>query len=128
MIKKDENLKIRYLDNCLRIFHKYFGKIVTLDGSVYNAEELVFHTPAEHTINGKKYDLELQVIHYGQTRGDISKQIVLTFLFEKKPGVYNKFIDDIDFFNLPNPITIESDLRNNLIILYSILLKIIIFP
>ena len=116
LIKKDENVKIQYLDNCLRIFHKYFGKIVTLDGAVYNAEELVFHSPAEHTINGKKYDLELQVVHYGQTRGDISKQIVLTFLFEKKPGVFNKFIDDIDFFNLPNPITKESDLKNNLFI------------
>jgi len=26
------------------------------------------------------------------------------FLFKKKPGVYNKFTDDVDFFNLPSPL------------------------
>jgi len=60
--------------------------------------------------------MEMQVIHYGQTKGDIAKQIVLSFLFKKKPGVYNKFIDDVDFFNLPNPFTKERDITNNLFI------------
>ena len=113
---ENSQVKIKNIDNSLRIFHKYFGKIVTLDGAVYNAEEIVFHTPAEHLINGKRYDMEMQVIHYGITKGDIAKQIVLSFVFERKPGVYNKFIDDIDFFNLPNPITKERDLQNNLFI------------
>jgi len=35
---------------------------------------------------------------------------------KKKAGVYNKLIDDIDFFNLPNPITIERELSNNIFI------------
>jgi len=48
--------------------------------------------------------MEIQIIHYGQTKGDIAKQAVVSFLFEKQPGVYNKFIDDLDFFNLPNPL------------------------
>jgi len=100
----------------LRIFHKYFGKIVTLDGAVYHAEEIVFHTPSEHTINGVRYDMEMQIIHYGQTKGDIAKQVVLSFMFERKPGVYNKFIDDVDFFNLPNPLTKEREITNNLFI------------
>ena len=116
MLTEKTNIKIRNVDNALRVFHKYFGKIVTLDGAVYNAEEIVFHTPAEHLISGKRYDMEMQIIHYGQTKGDIAKQVVLSFVFEKKPGIYNKFIDDIDFFNLPNPITKERDLQNNLFI------------
>ena len=115
-MKENENIKIKNVDGALRIFHKFFGKVVTLDGAVYNAEEIVFHTPAEHTINGKKYDMEMQVIHYGQTKGDIAKQVILTFLFEKKAGIYNKFIDDIDFFNLPNPVTIERHILNSLFI------------
>ena len=79
-----------------------FGKAVTPDGAVFKAEEIVFHTPAEHKINGKTYDMELQIIHNGKSRGDIGRQLVLSLLFERTPGVYNKFIDDLDFFNLPN--------------------------
>jgi carbonic anhydrase len=113
-LKAEDYMKIKYFKGALRIFHSNFGKIVTLDGAVYIAEEIVFHTPAEHTIDGKRYDMEMQVIHYGQTKGDISKQVVLSFLFEKKPGVYNKFIDDVDFFSLPNPLNKERDIINNL--------------
>jgi len=35
---------------------------------------------------------------------------------KKKPGVYNKFIDDIDFFNLPNQIRNTRNLENNIYI------------
>merc|ERR1712032_699281 len=31
-------------------------KIVNIDGSVYIAEEIVSHTPSEHTIDGKTFD------------------------------------------------------------------------
>jgi len=115
-IKVHENLKIALEKGALRIKFNNLGELATLDGSVYRAEEIIFRTPAEHTINGKKYDLEMQVVHRGQTAGDIAKQAILCFLFEKKPGVYNKFIDDIDFFNLPNPIRRERNLSNNIYI------------
>ena len=115
-LRSTEYIKIKNLENSLRIFHKFFGKIVTLDGAVYHAEEIVFHTPSEHTINGKRYDMEMQIIHYGQTKGDIAKQVIFSFLFEKKPGVYNKFIDDVDFFNLPDPLSKERDITNNLFV------------
>ena len=115
-LRSTEFIKIKNIENSLSIFHKFFGKIVTLDGAVYNAEEIVFHTPSEHTINGVRYDMEMQIIHYGQTKGDIANQVVFSFLFEKKPGVYNKFIDDIDYFNLPNPISKEREINKNLFI------------
>ena len=82
-----------------------------MDGGVYYAEEIVFHTPSEHTIKGKKYDMEMQVIHYGQSQGDIAKQIVLSFLFEKTPGRYNQFIEDLNVFDLPNPTSPVRDLE-----------------
>lgn len=115
-MKSDQDLKIMLENNVLKIKNKFFGKVVTLDGSVYAAEEIVFHTPSEHKINGKQYDMEMQVIHTGQTKGDIAKHVVVSFLFEKKPGVYNKFLDDVDFFNLPNPVNKERDILNNLYI------------
>jgi carbonic anhydrase len=113
---KNENLKIKFVNGSLKISFSNFGKVVTLDGSVYEAEDIIFHTPSEHTINGKKYPLEIQIIHNGKTKGDIAKQVVLSFLFESKPGVYNKFIDDVDFFNLPNPSNKERDIINSLYI------------
>lgn len=115
-MKENETLKIKLKDNSLKIFHEKFGKVVTMDGAIYFAQEIVIHTPAEHTIMGKTYDMELQIIHYGQSKGDIAKQLILSFVFEKTPGVYNKFIDDLDIFNLPNPLTIERELTNNIYI------------
>ncbi len=115
-IKEHSHLKINYEDGALKIKYENFGELVTLDGSVYKAQEIVFHSPAEHAIDGKHYDLEVQIIHYGQTKDDIAKQAVLCFLFEKRPGVYNKFLDDVDFFNLPNPIHKEKNIENNLYI------------
>jgi carbonic anhydrase len=98
----EENLNIRLEKHAIRIFHPNMGKIIMVDGSVFVAEEIVFHTPAEHIIDGKKYDLEMQVIHYGRSKGDIADQVVLSILFKSTPGKYNKFLDKIDFFNLPN--------------------------
>lgn len=115
-IKSQENIKIRFFKNALRILHNDIGKIVTLDGSVYIGEEIVFHTPAEHKLNGRKMDMEMQVIYYGRSKGDIAKQVVLSFLFEQRPGVYNKFLEDLDIFNLPNESIKEKDLRNDLFI------------
>jgi carbonic anhydrase len=115
-VKSEEYIKIKYFANSLRIFHPNLGKIVTLDGTVYIAEEIVFHTPSEHTIEGKRFDMEMQIIHYGQSRGDIAKQAVLSFLFKKQAGIYNKFFDDVDFFDLPNPHFPQRDIQNNLYI------------
>ena len=89
---------------------------MTLDGAVYYAEEIVFHTPSEHRINGKQYELEVQIIHYGQSKGDIAKQLVLSFLFEARAGIYNKFLDDIDFFNLPSQVNPKVDILKEIYI------------
>lgn len=115
-VEENKNFQIRYEDGAIRIKYKKFGKAVTLDGAVYYAEEIVFHTPSEHKINGKQYEMEVQIIHYGQTKGDIAKQLILSFLFEGRAGIYNKFIDDIDFFNLPGPINPKIDLLKEIYI------------
>jgi carbonic anhydrase len=116
LITQGENIKIRYDRNAIRIPHPNLGKIIATDGGVFKAEEIVFHTPSEHTINGEQFDMEMQVIHYGTTKGDIAKQVILSFLFKKKPGVYNKFIDKLDFFNLPNSIDNLRDITTDLYI------------
>lgn len=114
LVTAGDAIKIRYDKEAIRIYHPNLGKIVTLDGGVYIGEEISFHTPSEHKINGVRYDMEMQVVHYGRSKGDIAKQVVLSFLFKKTPGVYNKFIDKLDFFTLPNPTDTYRDLEQDL--------------
>lgn len=113
---KDEIVKIRYEKEALRIRHPNMGKIVTLDGGVFRAEEIVFHTPSEHQVNNHTFDMEMQIIHYGKSKGDIAKQIVLSFFFKAKPGVYNKFLDKLDFFSLPNQVDDIRDITQDFFI------------
>lgn len=112
----DNSVKIRYHNGVIKIITNTIGKLVKLDGSVYSAEEIQFHTPSEHTIAGERFDMEMQVIHYGVTQGDIAKQAVLSFLFKKTPGKYNKFIDSLDFYSLPNPTDSFRELYNEIYI------------
>jgi carbonic anhydrase len=114
ILRENETLKIFNKEGMLRIVSSKFGRIVLADGGVFNAEEIVFHTPAEHMINGKRFDMEIQIIHYGVSKGDIAKQVVLSFLFYMKPGVFNDFLDKIDVYNLPNEIDKFKDLYSTL--------------
>lgn len=116
LIEGGKVINIRYEKNAIRIFHPNMGKIVAIDGSVYVAEEIVFHTPSEHKINGQQVDMEMQVIHYGRSKGDIANQIVLSILFKSSPGHYNKFLDKIDFFNLPNQMDNVIELQHDFFI------------
>ena len=113
---KKEPLKLVYEDWALRIKHNSFGRLVTLDGAVFSANEIVFHTPSEHTIDGKRFDMEMQIIHQGQTEGDFGRQVSLSFLFEKRAGAQNKFINDLDFYDLPNPLNKVKELQKKFFI------------
>ena len=44
---------------------KSFGRIIMTDPVTvtFQAEEILIRTPAEHFINAKKYDMEIQVLH-----------------------------------------------------------------
>jgi carbonic anhydrase len=116
MIKEGDAMKIFFKDGALRIFAESFGKVVTLDGTGYYAEEINFHTPSEHKINGKQMDMEMKIIHRAKTVGDFGKRLTLSFLFKGKPGVYNKFLDKLDFYNLPNPYDKVQELREDIYI------------
>ena len=112
LLREGEPIKIYHKSNAIRIFHNYLGKIIDGEGGVFHGEEIVVHTPSEHTIQGKKFDLEIQIIHYGKSKGDIAKQIVVSFLFYQKPGVFNKFFDKIDIYNIPNEMDTFRDLKD----------------
>jgi len=108
----ENTLRIELKENLLRILHPDFGRLITVDGAIYSAEEIVIHTPSEHTINGKTYDMEISILHSGITQGDIAKQATLNFLFEKAPGVENPFLEDLDYFDLPGPLMKEKNIKD----------------
>jgi len=110
-IGADGRLKLILKENLFRIFADKFGRIVTMDGSIFHAEEINIHSPSEHKINGKQYDLEITILHSGVSKGDIARQASLSFLFERVPGKYNGFIEDLDYFDLPNPLSTEKFLK-----------------
>lgn len=87
-----------------------------MDWTVYYATDILFHTPSEHTIKWKKFPLEIQVVHEAKSKWDFWKKAIFSVLFEGKPGVYNRFIDDLEFFNLPNPSDKSRLLHNKLFI------------
>ena len=115
-VKVHKYVEMKNKNHMIQIKATSFGKVVTLDGTAYNANRIVFHTPSEHTINGSSYPMEMQIIHSGVSEGAINKHVVLSFLFIQKPGIYNKFLDDIDFFNLPNVIAKKRKMETDLYI------------
>ncbi len=116
ILVENEPVKIFHKNGAVRILHNYMGKIIDNKGAVFHGEEILFHTPSEHTIEGKKFDLEVQVIHYGKSKGDIAKQVILSFLFYESPGIFNKFFEKLDYYNLPNEIDTYTDLKQKLFI------------
>jgi len=96
--KQELPTQIKLENEVLKISKKTFGKILTLNSEVLTANDIIFHTPSEHTIAEKRFDMEMQIIY----KNNSGRSAVLVFLFEKKAGYFNKFLDDIDFYNLPN--------------------------
>jgi carbonic anhydrase len=64
------------------------------DGSTFNALQLHFHAPSEHTVNGKYMDLEMHVVHLHDSGTRFS---VLGFMFDVEEGgnSENEFLKSI---------------------------------
>ena len=103
---KNNDNNIQY-NNHLEINHENLSKVTTENGVTYTASKLTFHTPSNHMIEGKQFDMEISVIY----QNDTNSQVMLSFLIESFPGVENKFFKNIDFFDLPN----EEENRKELI-------------
>jgi len=100
---EDNMLKLKCgLDSPSECEKVIFAKLIDLDFTEYSAREIRFHTPAEHTLDGRDFDMEIQVVFTAYTEGDIKKKAVLSFWVEMVPGSRNQFLDLIDPLMLPN--------------------------
>jgi carbonic anhydrase len=89
-----------------------FARIIDSDFAEYECKEIRFHTPAEHTIEGRKFDMEIQLIYHPTSEGDYKKKAGMAFLALQGPGKNNKFLDALDFMSLPNVYQQKIDMQN----------------
>lgn len=91
-----------------------FGTIIDMDYAEYSCNEIRFHTPGEHTIGGRKYEMEIQFIYHPISEGDYKKKAGLVFLAQQKPGKINEFFNFMEFLDLPNIYKETMDFKNNM--------------
>ena len=109
---KTNKLATFYEDNMMKLKCKskdprdcvdtVFARIIDSDFTEYESREIRFHTPAEHTIEGRKFDLEIQLIFNPISEGDFKKKAGIAFLAVQGPGKNNRFLESLDMMSLPN--------------------------
>lgn len=102
-VKKD-NIDLLFERNALRLRPKtgHFGYLKNQEeDQVFEAHEIVIHTPAEHHIFDKEYPMEVQILHK-TIDGDFKFQAVVSFLYERVPGDVKPIFKAFDLINLPN--------------------------
>jgi len=109
---KQESILFTLKDDALKIIYSKIGKLTTSNGYVFNGQEIIFHTPSEHTIENIRYEMEVKIIHTGEK--EIGNYVTLSFLVKKAPGIYNQFFDQLNLFSLPNRVSKEVELIGEL--------------
>ncbi|NEU09571.1 carbonic anhydrase family protein [Flavihumibacter sp. R14] len=71
------------------------GSTITYSGKVYHLKQFHFHTPSEHTINGKHYPMEIHLVH----EADDKSLAVIGVLVQE--GKHNSNFDQLIKY-LPN--------------------------
>lgn len=109
---KTSKLATFYEDNMMKLKCKFadpkecadvvFARIIDSDFTEYESTEVRFHTPAEHSIEGRKFDLEIQFIFNPTSEGDFKKKAVVAFLATQGSGKNNRFLESMDMMSLPN--------------------------
>jgi carbonic anhydrase len=69
-------------------------------------------SPSEHTIDGRYYDVELQIMHINKQTKQLGA--VVSVLFDKKKGVANDFFETLNIERASDPdhvIIVDEDLQ-----------------
>jgi carbonic anhydrase len=77
------------------------GSTISYDGKVYRLKQFHFHTPSEHTINGKHFPMEIHLVH----QADDKSLAVIGVLVQA--GKHNKNFDQLIKY-LPNTVGVNK--------------------
>lgn len=69
------------------------GGFVRVGEHLYSAKQIIFRIPSEHTIRGKQYPLELNVVHVTEVEGLPPRVSILAILFEESLETTDEFLD-----------------------------------
>ncbi len=113
-------LKVCDMGNTLQVngaFSKLLGTDV--DGGVYEYEavQFHFHAPAEHTIRGEFYDLELHIVHQitprSSRKGSVKRNLAVVGIFfdlDEDPNAKpNPFIESLRLHNLGQDVSLNMN-------------------
>jgi len=113
-------LKVDDTGNSLQV-NGPFSKLLATDveGDVYEYEAIQFHfhAPAEHTIRGDYYDLEVHIVHQITPRcsqkGNVKRNLAVVGIFfdldENPDAQPNPFIESLKLHNVGESITINMN-------------------
>lgn len=80
---------------------------VTVEGKRYQFRQFHFHNPSEHTINGRRYPLEMHLVH--QEMG--SSNLVVLGIFIEEGDTENRFLEKV-FSEIPS--TPQEEVQTNI--------------
>lgn len=61
---------------------------------LFKLKNISFHAPSEHTINGRQYDAELQIMHQSYNSSDMA---VISVLFDSAKDISSCLFEKLDF-------------------------------
>lgn len=102
--------KLVYEDNLVRVQCALqdcsalsFGSIQLLGKEGFEGKEIQFHTPSDHVLGGKRYDLEVQAIFESTGKGGMAdEKAVVAMLFNQEAGRTNDFMQNLDLTRIPS--------------------------
>jgi carbonic anhydrase len=74
------------------------GSYIELEGATYELMNITFHMPSEHTVNGKPYYMEIQLIHFNAN----TQKWAVVSVFVNEGTQDNGLLSPI-WFSLPQP-------------------------
>jgi len=83
------------------------------DASAYRLWQVNFHSPSEHTINGVRMPLEMQMMHQRVTGGNADTAVVVV-LFSNAANTYVDFLDKLMPEGLPEKPWEEKTIMNTI--------------
>ena len=74
------------------VFHDLNG-----DSKMFKLKNMSFHAPSEHTINGVRYDAELQIVHQEYSGSQLA---IISILFDSAKDISSCLFEKLNLSNL----------------------------
>jgi len=134
-VKKDKKVFLKYpkIPSSFQLYHNGYSIAFTLpeshksgfglgaeleslqtkDGEAYRLWQVNFHSPSEHTLQGQRMPLEMQLMHQRVTGGGPETAVVVV-LFQNAANKYLDFLDELMLGGLPDKSWEEKTIKPGL--------------